>query len=70
MNKQQYDFKKLKELRGKVFTQEQLAKKLNVHPKTISRAENGESASFDLLWQIATACNIPLKEIIKDNVSK
>jgi transcriptional regulator with XRE-family HTH domain len=68
MDKRFYDYEKLQEIREGQFTQEQLAKKIRKHPKTISRAETGESASFTLIWEIMTACNHSVKDVIRDNV--
>ena len=70
MNANDYDHKKLKEIRKQHFTQEQLANLLNRDVKTISRAETGEQASFQLLKEITSKCNVSIKTIIFDNFHK
>lgn len=67
MDKRHYDNSKLQEIRAKHFTQEQLAKRINKHVKTISRAETGASASFKLLSEIMSTCGRSVKEIIYEN---
>ena len=62
-----YDHKKLQEIRGRLFTQDELARKLGRNVKTISRAETGKHASFRLLSEIMTACGRSIKEIILEN---
>jgi transcriptional regulator with XRE-family HTH domain len=64
MDKRHYNHTELQKFREKLFTQEQLAKQLNKHVKTISRAETGKSASFKLLAEITSACGKSVKEII------
>ncbi len=66
MDKRHYNHKELQKIREQFYTQEKIADKIKKHPKTISRAETGESASFDLLTNIMTACGRSVKEIIYD----
>lgn len=54
MTRDHYKHEKIKELRESAgMTQEELADRLNVHKVTISRVENGNVCSFDLLCKIA-----------------
>ncbi len=67
MNASDYDNKKLQTIREKYFTQTELAARLEVAPETISRAERGVSASFQLLSAMTKECKSSIKEIILDN---
>jgi DNA-binding XRE family transcriptional regulator len=66
MDKRHYNHTKLQEIRAENFTQDELAKLINKHVKTISRAETGVSASFKLLSAMMSACKKSVKEIIYD----
>jgi transcriptional regulator with XRE-family HTH domain len=67
MDAKDYDHKKLKEIRERKFTQEELAKRLNKHVKTISRAETGNSASYKLLKAITAECGVPITTVLREN---
>jgi transcriptional regulator with XRE-family HTH domain len=66
MDKRYYNQNALKKIREAVFTQEELAKKINRHVKTISRAEAGKHASLPLLAEMTNACGRSVKEVIYD----
>lgn len=48
-------------------TQEELANELNVTRQTISRVENGQSASLKLLYALADFYRKPITELLKKN---
>lgn len=67
MNAEHYYNEKLAELRKKIGTQEDVAKKLNITSVQLSRAENGKSASYELLCAIASLANADVRELLKAN---
>lgn len=69
MNADDYDHRKLQKIRKEKFTQAEIAGRLECTTETISRAERGISASFQLLKEITSHCGISIKEIIRDNIA-
>ncbi len=67
VNKNHYDYKKLAEIRKTVGTQEEVAKTLGITAVQLSRAENGKSASYELLSAIAGLANADVRGILKPN---
>lgn len=66
MDSNDYDHEKLQKLRERRFTQVQLAKRLNIHEKTVSRAECGKHASFKLLKAITDELGISVADILRE----
>lgn len=68
MDSRHYNNEKLKRAREAAgLTQEQVAELLNVHKETISRADRGTVASYELLVQICAICKIGIKDILYDS---
>ena len=67
MDAKDYDHEKLQKIRRMNFTQENVASKLGVSVKTISRAETGKVASFKLLSAITKECGVSVKDILREN---
>lgn len=69
MDARHYDPQRLKELREKSGkTQEQIARLVKRKRLTISRAERGESASYDLLCRLAKRYRVPVVSILRSDV--
>jgi len=64
MNATHYDHKKLAKLREEKITQKELAEQLGVVEMTIYRAENGITASYELLLRICNAIGADIREIL------
>ena len=64
MNKQHYDPGKLAAIRKSVGTQKTVSNKLGYTITQLSRAENGKSASYELLSAIAALANKDVKELL------
>lgn len=67
MNNNHYDPEKLANIRRKVGTQEEVAEKVGVTVTQISRAENGKSASYELLSAITELANADVLDVLKSN---
>lgn len=67
MDKNHYDFHELAKIRKSVGTQEEVAETLGVTTVTLSRAENGKSASFELLSAICNLGKRNVKDLILEN---
>ena len=67
MNDNHYHPEKLAEIRKKVGTQEEVARRLGITNITLSRAENGKNASYELLCAISNLANTDVREILKQN---
>ena len=65
MNKKHYDNIKLAEMREKIGKQKDVAERIGVSPVQLSRAENGKSASFELLSAVAGLANADVRDILK-----
>lgn len=65
MNSTHYDHQKLADIRRTVGTQEHVAEKVGVTVTQLSRAENGKSASYELLFSIAALANADVKQVLK-----
>jgi transcriptional regulator with XRE-family HTH domain len=65
MNKDHYYPEKLAEIRKAIGTQKEVADKVNVTNTTISRAENGKHASFELLSSITKLAGRDVQEVLK-----
>lgn len=65
MNSSHYDNTKLAAWREETgLSQKTVAERLDVARNTISRAEIGEVASYDLLCQLAYFYNKPIKDLL------
>lgn len=67
MNVNHYHPEKLAEIRKRIGTQEDVAEKLGITNVTLSRAENGRNASYELLCSIANLANVDVRELLKSN---
>jgi len=67
MNGNHYFPEKLAEIRKSIGTQEDVAGKLGVTNITLSRAENGKNASYELLCSIANLANADVRELLKSS---
>ncbi len=67
MNSEHYDEEKLGKLRRQIGTQEEVADKLGITVTQLSRAENGKSASFELLSAITKLANADVLSVLKSN---
>lgn len=67
MDKQHYDNEQLAVIRKSVGTQEEVAEMLGYSVVQLSRAENGKSASYELLCEICDLAKVNVKDIIKSN---
>jgi transcriptional regulator with XRE-family HTH domain len=65
MNKDHYRPEKLAEIRKKIGTQKFVAKKVNVTNTQLSRAENGKSASYELISAIVKLANEDIQTVLK-----
>ena len=67
MNIEHYDNEKLANFRKSVGKQEEVAKMAGVTVVQLSRAENGKSASYELLCNIADLAKKDVRELLKPN---
>jgi len=67
MNSEHYHKDKLAELRKKIGKQEDVAELIGITSVQLSRAENGKSASYELLCAIADLANTDVRDILKPN---
>lgn len=67
MDKQHYDHEKLAIIRKSLGTQEQVAEMLGITSVQLSRAENGKSASYQLLCDICDLAKENVKDLLKAN---
>lgn len=67
MNNNHYYPEKLAEIRKGIGTQEEVAEKLGISNITLSRAENGKNASYELLCAIASLANVDVRDLLKSN---
>ena len=65
MNKDHYYPEKLAEIRKTIGTQKEVADKVKVTNTQLSRAENGKSASFELLSSITKLAGKDVQEVLK-----
>ena len=69
MNSEHYYHEKLARIRRQIGRQEQVAEKLGITVTQLSRAENGKSASFELLSAITKLANADVLDLLKSNQS-
>lgn len=67
MNNSHYDPEKLAKIRRQIGTQEEVAEKVGVTITQLSRAENGKSASYELLSAITKLGNADVLDVLKSN---
>jgi transcriptional regulator with XRE-family HTH domain len=65
MNRTHYDYEKLADIRRKIGTQEQVAEKIGITATQLSRAENGKSASYELLSAITRLADADVLDVLK-----
>lgn len=65
MNGSHYDFRKLASARSAIYTQEEFAKLVGVHPVSWSRVENGHSASFEVIARACSLLGIDIRDILR-----
>lgn len=65
MNAEHYYPEKVAGARRKIGTQKAVAEKLKVTPEHLSRAENGKTASFELLAEIAALASVDIKDFLR-----
>lgn len=69
MDSRHYNNEKLKQQREeKGFTQAYIAEQLNVHEMTITRADNGRSVSYELLYSYANLLGCDVKDFIRSSM--
>ena len=62
-----YDFKTLADIRQLKYTQQVFAEKLGVTIVTLSRMENGHSASYELIMKVCQLLDIDSNKIFYSN---
>lgn len=67
MNSDRYYNEKFTNLRKKLGTQEEVASKLRITAVQLSRAENGKSASYELLCDISNLAGTDVRDLLKPN---
>ena len=67
MNENHYYPEKLATIRKQIGTQEDVAEQLGITNITLSRAENGKNASYELLCSVANLAKIDVRELLKSS---
>lgn len=67
MDKNHYDHEELASIRKTIGTQEEVAEMLGYTSVQLSRAENGKSASYELLCAICDLAGKNVKDLLKTN---
>jgi transcriptional regulator with XRE-family HTH domain len=70
MNSDHYYPDKVKAAREKIGTQEEVATLFSMSVVQLSRAENGKSASYELLAEIAKHSNSDVRDFLKSTIKE
>jgi transcriptional regulator with XRE-family HTH domain len=67
MKGDRYDYRLLAKVREAKYTQAQFANLLNIHIVTLSRMENGKTASYDLIMRACQLLDLDSSKIFYSN---